>query len=266
MSSIATLMYHEVSNVPESEIQNFYNAQKGFCVTETTFNQHMGCIANDKSIKIIRPAQLGLKNSHNYSRLVMITFDDGFTGNIVSALPVLNKYNLKAVFFLIADKIGKHPYMQWSDVRKLDASGMIIGSHGFSHKIIAGRGKKFLQKELTRSKEKIEQEIGKRIDSLSFPHGAYDQASLDFAENAGYENIFTSDYGFAIKKRKNINLIPRINVPRSLPDKNFKALIFPGRRQFYFAKMKFLLKKSIKKIIGFENYLKLYTKLYHLSK
>lgn len=41
-------------------------------------------------------------------RSLIITFDDGYADNYENAFPILKKYNLKAVFFLSTDYIGKN--------------------------------------------------------------------------------------------------------------------------------------------------------------
>ena len=42
-------------------------------------------------------------------KLVALTFDDGPTKNVNKILPLLDKYNAKATFFLIGEEIEKLP-------------------------------------------------------------------------------------------------------------------------------------------------------------
>jgi peptidoglycan/xylan/chitin deacetylase (PgdA/CDA1 family) len=257
-------MYHEVSDLPDSEIQGYYNAQKSFCISLDEFEYQIVTLLNS-GCKIISIGDLEQKEIKQTRKFVLLSFDDGFVGNYRYALPILQKYHQKAIFFLIAKKIGCHPYMTWDDVRNLAAAGMCIGSHGCSHRIIAGNNKEMLWEELARSKEIIEEQINQEINAISFPHGAYDSISLSLARKAGYRYVFTSDYGFTIKKREGLLLFPRMPVCRDLTDKKFEGLISPGLLMFFRNMVGSSVKKTIKQIIGFENYLYLYTKFHGLS-
>ena len=73
---------------------------------------------------------------------VLITFDDGFYNNLSLALPLLEKYNMKAVVSIVgrytddyaaADPHSdKYSYLTWEDISALAASPMIeIGSHTY---------------------------------------------------------------------------------------------------------------------------------------
>jgi peptidoglycan/xylan/chitin deacetylase (PgdA/CDA1 family) len=73
---------------------------------------------------------------------VLITFDDGFYNNLSIALPLLEKYNMKAVISIVgrytddyaaADPHSdKYSYLTWDDISVLAASPLIeIGSHTY---------------------------------------------------------------------------------------------------------------------------------------
>ena len=63
-------------------------------------------------------------------RVVALTFDDGpsppYTDQL---LEVLAKHNVKATFFMIGNRIEKHP----ETVRSVMAEGHQIGNHSYSH-------------------------------------------------------------------------------------------------------------------------------------
>lgn len=258
-------MYHEVSNIPSSEIQNYYNTQTSFCIHPDDFERQIVALI-EAGYKIISLDDLeSLDRSKDPTKLILLSFDDGFIGNFNFVLPLLRKYQLKAIFFLIVERIGKHPYMQWDNVRELVAAGMQIGSHGFSHQVIVGKEKEFFQKELFDSKKIIENQISQTVHSISFPHGAYDSSALQFVEKAGYRYVFTSDYGFSLKTRGNLLMMPRVNISREIAVEDIEILIAPSHFYYCQKMMKDLLGKSIKKVIGHRNYLHLYTKLHGLS-
>ena len=56
--------------------------------------------------------------------MVALTFDDGQTENIDQILPLLDKYNAKATFFLIGNEIVEH-----SEEAKIAQAGHQIENH-----------------------------------------------------------------------------------------------------------------------------------------
>ena len=66
---------------------------------------------------------------------VMITFDDGYRDVLVKALPTLIRLHMPATAFVITDRIsGPDPsFLTWSELRRLEQSGVAIGSHTVTH-------------------------------------------------------------------------------------------------------------------------------------
>ena len=85
---------------------------------------------------------------------VMITFDDGYLNNYKYVFPILKKYNIKAVIFLIAAQIGTNPnLMTWEQVLEMQKSGLVsFGSHGLNHKNIRRTEEALALQELKESK------------------------------------------------------------------------------------------------------------------
>lgn len=84
--------------------------------------------------------------------MIALTFDDGPNNNTNKVLDILEKYNIKATFFILGTNIEGNEDI----IEKMDELGMEIGNHMYSHKLI------------TRLKDKeIEKEI-KKVDDLIF--------------------------------------------------------------------------------------------------
>ena len=73
-------------------------------------------------------------NSNN--KVVMIGFDDGWKSQITYAKPILDKYGLKASFFVVCNYVnsGNIRRMNWQDIATLQQEGMDIESHTMDHK------------------------------------------------------------------------------------------------------------------------------------
>lgn len=82
---------------------------------------------------------------------VIITFDDGLLNNAVYVVPLLKKYDMKAVFLVVGkytqtfsdskDKNTSYAYLSWSDICDLQKTGRIeIGNHSYDmHSITSTR-------------------------------------------------------------------------------------------------------------------------------
>jgi peptidoglycan-N-acetylglucosamine deacetylase len=84
-------------------------------------------------------------------KVVALTFDDGPTKNVDHLLPLLEKYNAKATFFLIGKDIEKHP----EEAKKLVVAGHQIGNHTYSHNRMVLKSSSFIKEEIETTDELI---------------------------------------------------------------------------------------------------------------
>lgn len=85
------------------------------------------------------------------NKVIALTFDDGPTKNVDQLLPLLDKYNAKATFFLIGNDLEKHP----EEAVKLVEAGHQIGNHSFSHKRMVLKSPSFIKEEIEKTDELI---------------------------------------------------------------------------------------------------------------
>lgn len=88
------LLYHRVNN--EELIQDYY--LKGIFVSETNFENQMSYLSKSKQ-----------------KEKIVITFDDGYKDNFEYAIPILDKYNIQAIFFITISFIDGLSH-QWIDI------------------------------------------------------------------------------------------------------------------------------------------------------
>lgn len=84
-------------------------------------------------------------------KVIALTFDDGPTKNVDQLLPLLDKYNAKATFFLIGNEIEKHP----EEAKKIVGAGHQIGNHTYSHKRMVLKSPSFIKEEIEKTDELI---------------------------------------------------------------------------------------------------------------
>jgi len=152
---------------------------------------------------------------------VVITFDDGELNVYKNAFPVLKRLRIKAYLFIVAKCIGAPGVMTNSQIKELSDYGMIIGSHSLTHCVLTELSDLELKKELRESKRILEAITGKEVLSLSVPMGFYDRRTIEFAMDAGYKEIFVSEY---LAKFAN-NCVKRISVRRGWSLEYFKRIL-----------------------------------------
>ena len=87
-------------------------------------------------------------------RVVALTYDDGpnppYTDRL---LDVLAKHNVKATFFLIGNRIERHP----ETVNRIIAEGHQIGNHSYSHPLLGFLPPRYVQRQIERTDDLIRQ-------------------------------------------------------------------------------------------------------------
>lgn len=139
---------------------------------------------------------------------VLITFDDGYENNYSRALPLLEKYNAKAAFFVIGKSVGKSiyddgkpmtPHFGLAEALEMEASGFAeVQSHSYNMHQAEGRDPVPVRRGVLKLDSESEREYinnlvedvsafaekVKPVYALSYPEGLYSElAELVFAES-----------------------------------------------------------------------------------
>ena len=133
-------------------------------------------------------------------RYAAVTFDDGFESVIENALPELEKRNIPATIFVLADFLGRCPgwdgwperVMSVDQLRKLPAHLVHIGSHTMTHPVLPSINEDQAKHELSKSRAKLEGILKRKVILFSFPYGAFNEKLIDWCREAGYERVFTT--------------------------------------------------------------------------
>jgi len=167
------------------------------------------------------------------SKSVLITFDDGYLDNWVHAHPVLQRYGMHAVLFVITQWIGDGPVrphagqglalppapnhadcsaaveagrhdevaLRWSELQAMQQAGTFeIHSHTHTHtrwdKVCGpdiAAKRRHMAEELATSKMLLERHLGPVSDHLCWPQGYFDDDYVAEARAAGFRNLYTTD-------------------------------------------------------------------------
>jgi len=130
-------------------------------------------------------------NTSESKKEVFLTFDDGPTANITPRiLETLDKYNVKASFFVIGQNAEKHPEL----IKEEKAKGHFIANHTYSHdyNYIYSNTDNFL-KDLEKCKQVLNSILGEYDGKIiRFPGGSFGSKRAAYREavkNAGYTYV-----------------------------------------------------------------------------
>lgn len=135
---------------------------------------------------------------------IILTFDDGYKDHFTNALPILDKYDFSATFFVATGLLGKDGYMTEAEVTQLKAAGMEIGGHTINHKNLANT-------QYEKAIEEIASSLRGRDKVFSYPSGKYSFETLDIVSGLGIKAAVTTNIGIATEM-SNIYELPRIRV------------------------------------------------------
>jgi len=125
---------------------------------------------------------------------VNVTFDDGHRSNYEHALPILERAQCHATFFLLVGSLGNDQnYLTWQQVREMAAIGHHMESHGWAHSLLTSCGVRQLERELVRSKKLLEDRLGTEVNSLSAPGGRWNRRVIEMCSKAGYKFFYHSN-------------------------------------------------------------------------
>jgi len=250
---IPILMYHSISNDNESNVHPYYRintspdvfakhinflhennykvigldqAVKTLKSPDTNFPDHRTTYATQKTQvtqQTLLPNRPNEPNKPNEPIFVVLTFDDGYQDFYTEAFPVLQNYDYTATVFLPTGFIdnrknlkGKN-HLNWNEILELSDKGITFGSHTVTHPQLKFLKKEDIEFEIRQSKEEIENNLEKPVESFSYPF-AFPEEDKEFTKHLkeilqkyGYKYGVSTRIGMT-SKRDDIYFMKRIPV------------------------------------------------------
>lgn len=239
---IPILMYHKI---PAQEIQSPHR----IFVTAANFENHLKFFKK-KKFETIHFSEIYEyifeKNCQGPfpRKPLILSFDDGYLDNLTEGQPLLQKYDMKATLFLLANlNITENIWdTQTGDTasalmtppqrQELDRRIWEIGSHGFDHLKLPSLSLEQLQHELRESKNTLENEFSKKITCFAYPFGVRNE-SVETAAKEYYDFCVNTDQG-ALHIADNPWSIFRVNIfPEDGPSQLNKKTSSWYRKYFF---------------------------------
>jgi peptidoglycan/xylan/chitin deacetylase (PgdA/CDA1 family) len=209
----------------------------GMTMKTTVFEEHLKYL-RDNGYKVIPLRQLvnwyQKKGPAPAPKSVVIVEDDAHKSVYSDMFPLAKKYNVPVTVFIYPSAVSNAKYaLTWDQLRELKKSGLFdFQSHTYWHpnfkkdrkKMSPAEFDKSVTMQLTKSKARIEKELGVSVDLLAWPFGIYDDDLLRKAAAAGYAGTFTIERRHATASESLMKL-PRYLLINADQGKNFAAIL-----------------------------------------
>jgi peptidoglycan/xylan/chitin deacetylase (PgdA/CDA1 family) len=209
----------------------------------------------------LRLASLLKSESAACEEPLTISFDDGHISHYESALPLLEKYSCKGIFFVIVGRISeRNDFMTWSHLEELIALGHRVEAHGWSHAFLTSCTDAELQNEVKGAKEMIEDRLGAAVSALSAPHGRWNGRVLGACEEAGYRQLYTSNPWTSRRSGRNVEVIGRLVAVQSMNVERLLHWLTMGNSEAGLRRAKENLKESARYLLGDKLYYQMWSR------
>jgi peptidoglycan/xylan/chitin deacetylase (PgdA/CDA1 family) len=155
------------------------------------------------------------------SRLVGLTFDDGYADFVEQAVPLLVHHGFTATVYALPGRLGgvnewdplgpRKPLLTEDGIRAAARAGMEIGSHGLLHTDLTDHDAvdaEQLAAETARSRELLEAVTDAPVTGFCYPYGRVDVRAADAVRAAGYTYAVAIDPG----QLTGLFALPRVHV------------------------------------------------------
>ena len=169
MSKLPILMYHNINPAPEKS--------SGLCISVEKFEQQ--CAYIQKKYTTYHFSELENRQSLTTKSLI-ITFDDVTENQLLYAVPILEKYNLKATFFIPFAYVGAtdlwnngtEKIMTVAQLKRLPKN-IELGLHSYHHKKYSSLTTDEIQADFEACFDWIKHENIAVFNALAYPYGNY---------------------------------------------------------------------------------------------
>ncbi len=195
---VPILTYHKISKNGDniySVAPELFDRQMQYLAENDFTAISLSQLSDGLSGKIILPA-----------KPIVITFDDGYEDNFTTAIPILEKYGLRAAVFIAVNKVGQTGYLSWEQIQSMQERSIDIGSHTLSHTALTTLSPTQWEQEIQNSKLELEQRLRKPVTFLAYPNGKFSPVMFDYIKRVGYEGAFSGVTGLNFKETNRYEL------------------------------------------------------------
>lgn len=126
---------------------------------------------------------------------VVITFDDGNLDIYQNALPIMKSLGLVGTMYVVSSRLGAKDCLSVDQLKDMLANGWEIGSHSRTHiDLVQNAGS--LGSEGKGSKDYLQEQLGVKINTFSYPFGAMETFTANKIGSYGYTGAVGLGVGY----------------------------------------------------------------------
>ena len=214
VQKLPVIMYHHLSE-NESKLNDY-------TVSPSQLEADLMAIKERGYTAITLEQLIGYFDGQNElpEKSVLITFDDGYYSVYVHAYPLLKKYDMPAVCYILGHYTQlysdgeyqniNYAHMTWEQLKEMTASGLVeVGSHTYNLHRARGEGARYgmainqgeskesycdaVTNDLQTLSQVMEKELGVRANTFAYPFGAICKQSYPVLYRMGFRIAFTCE-------------------------------------------------------------------------
>ena len=182
--NVPVLCYHN--------IKSHLDKATAYTISTSNFESHLKMLFDDgyKSILPEDHYEYFLDDICIPDRPVIISFDDTRIEHFSIAAPLLKKYGFKGTFFIMTIAIGKKNYMTADQIKSLASDGHSIQLHTWDHQDLRKLPSADWPKQIDKPKALLENIVGKKVEHLSYPFGAWNENAIQEVKKRGIKTAY----------------------------------------------------------------------------
>ena len=181
----------------------------------------------------------------------LITVDDGGVSYYSRIAAALEQRGWRGHCFVSTDYIGQRGFLSRDQIRALATRGHVIGSHSASHPArFSALPFAVMVSEWSRSRQVLEDVLGRRVEVGSVPGGYYSTTVARAAREAGIRVLFTSEPVTRIDASGDCVRVGRFTIRRGDPHDAAQRLVSTTRWARSLAWVSWNAKGLVKPLLG----------------
>ena len=175
-------------------------------------------VQQEKEILFLSIENLYNLNFDRSKKFVCLTFDDAYSEVFEDIYPYFIENNIPFSVFVTTDFIGEKGYLTLEQLKVLSMEKLCtIGAHSITHPLLRRLDNITSEKEIKKSKERLEYLLNIKVDFFAYPYGsvyAVSRRDINNVKKSGYKAAFsTISADVSIDRISNQKyFIPRINI------------------------------------------------------
>lgn len=226
---IPVLMYHALDN-SENPCGSDDPSELVYVVNTAEFRRQMEFLRNNGFTTITSMDLLSGKVLPK--KAVIIGFDDGHVSNYSLALPILKEFGFTTEVYVTTDWIDTPHYLTSDNIIALQREGIVIGSHGATHRFLSDLLYDDMKGELSKSKEVLETILNQPLHVFAAPGGRYNRDTIKCLKQLAYSVAYTSKIGY-LEQGTDLFEIPRFAIKRNTAIGEFEKIVNRDLGYFY---------------------------------